>query len=372
MPRVPRNAALLVLAPLALIGSGCQTAQYRAASLPNDMRASAVKGARQIHLPNLASAGSRSSAISPGDLLDVRVMSGLEDSAPEPHVLQVSSRGEIDIPLVGPVRIAGLEAPDASRAISRAAIERGVYRNPNITLEVREQATHRITVLGAVEEPGVHELPVGASDVLSAIAAAGGLSPEAGTEVKVMRQSSAAFLAEADAEADEANAEANPIQTVAFQQPAGASPQPVMQRIDLAMALQGPAIRQQLGDRDVVMVTPRLKRVIHVSGLVHAPDQFELPDDQSVRVLDAIAMAGGQSSIAADKVYVIRQLEEGQAEPAVIQVSIADAKKNGAENLVLTNGDLVSVESTVATNALSIVESFFRISVGLSSTLFRF
>jgi len=349
---------------------GCQSTNFQAASLPAELRAPPIAGGSQIHLPNLAAAAARSSAISPGDLLDVRIASGLDDDAAKPNVSQVSTTGEIDLPLIGPVAIAGLDSPGASRAITQAAIQRGVYRRPNVTIEVRERATHEVTVIGAVSEPGVHKLPIGASDVLSAIAAAGGLTEEAGTEVQIMRQSPRTILA-ADSPATPEGGVQQVAYTAGFPQSVAAA-QPSMQRIDLAMATSRSVDEQQLGDRDVVMVSPRKKRVIHVSGLVQTPNQFELPVDQDIRVLDAIAMAGGRSSPVADKTYVIRQTAKGQEQPAVIEVSIAKAKKNGAENLILAPGDLVSVESTVSTTVVDVVESFFRVSLGLTSTAFRF
>ncbi|MEM9186054.1 MAG: SLBB domain-containing protein [Planctomycetota bacterium] len=383
----------LLAAALLQLAAGCQSARYSAASLPADLRAVAATGGNEIHLPNLAAAATKSTAISPGDLLDVRVVSGLEEKVPEPQVAQVSPRGDIDLPLIGPVMIAGLQPPDASRAITAAAIERGVYRRPHVTLEVRRQATYQVTVLGAVAEPGVHELPIGACNVLAAIAAAGGLTDEAGTTVEVMRQPGATRLA------------GQPVQQASFRQPASgqagptlktdgrataepgaaastaAKPvsavgagKPIVERIDLAQAssqaaASGPLGTRHLGDRDVVMVTPRKQRVVHVTGLVHKPDQFELPVDQDVHLLDALAMAGGRTSPLADKVFVVRQRADG-GQPAMIEASVAKAKRNGAENLILAPGDLVSVESTAATTAADIFQSFFRVSLGLTNTAF--
>jgi protein involved in polysaccharide export with SLBB domain len=90
-----------------------------------------------------------------------------------------------------------------------------------------------------------------------------------------------------------------------------------------------------------------------------------------VRVLDAIAMAGGVSSPVADKVYVIRHID-GELEPAVIQVSIAKAKRSGDENMLLTTGDLVSVESTIATQSLDTLSTFFRVGLSMGGSMFAF
>jgi len=136
------------------------------------------------------------------------------------------------------------------------------------------------------------------------------------------------------------------------------------------LAQTGPATHEnrRLDDRDVVMVLPEEKRVIHVTGLVRKPDQFAVPINEDVRVLDAIAMAGGTTSPVADKVFVIRQLAE-MPEPVVIKVSIADAKRDGNENLRLATGDLVSVESTASTLMLESVSKFFRMAIGVNGRL---
>jgi protein involved in polysaccharide export with SLBB domain len=139
----------------------------------------------------------------------------------------------------------------------------------------------------------------------------------------------------------------------------------------LAEVASGTNGNYELGDRDVVMVLPKEKQVIHVTGLVAKPNQFEIASDADVHVLDAIAMAGGTTLPIADKVYVIRHMSD-MPEPAVIEVSIAEAKRNGRENLRLTAGDLVSVESTMTTMAVDTVAKFVRFAVGVNGSLTAF
>jgi polysaccharide export outer membrane protein len=149
------------------------------------------------------------------------------------------------------------------------------------------------------------------------------------------------------------------------------SPLPQTMRIDLAQAEPMRSPNYGLGDRDVVMVLPDDKRLIHVTGLVQKPDQLELPRNKDVTLLDAIALAGGVKSPLADKVYVIRQLPD-MPQPAVIQVSLAKAKHDGNENLRLAPGDLVSVEQTIATTLFDTATSLFRVTAGLGGSLATF
>jgi polysaccharide export outer membrane protein len=119
------------------------------------------------------------------------------------------------------------------------------------------------------------------------------------------------------------------------------------------------------------MVLPQEKQFIHVTGLVRLPNQFELTRHQDVTVMDAIALAGGVSSPVADKVFVIRRLPD-MKEPAVIELSIREAKADGKENLRLAPGDLVSVERTVSTVVVDSAMSVFRVGLSVGGNLVAF
>jgi polysaccharide export outer membrane protein len=361
---------------------GCRASHYRAADLPNQLRVPQARRTNDINLTGMASQGASSSQIGPGDLVEVTIASGNQEEIPEPIQARVSQDGRIAMPLMGEVHVAGLEPFEAGQRITAAAVEREIYRQPSVVLRVAEQAVNRVTVLGAVKEPGVYELPRGASDLLSAVASAGGMTEEASTQVEVMRHELPSFLAAPNGKegnivlADYEEADSAPV-SLAAQSDSPVVGEPVLapairtERIDLAEANPRHRIDYSVSDRDVIMVRPQEKRVIHVAGLVNTPNQFELPPDQDVRVLDAVAMAGGLKSPVADKIYIIRQMEE-MSEPAVIEVSISRAKKNGNENLRLASGDLISVESTVMTNSVEALSTFFRVGLSLGGNVLAF
>jgi polysaccharide export outer membrane protein len=98
---------------------------------------------------------------------------------------------------------------------------------------------------------------------------------------------------------------------------------------------------------------------VAVLGLVTKPGTFEFPANRPLRVLDAVALAGGVSNAVADKVVVIRR-PAGKPEPVNIALTIQGAK-SGPENLELQPGDTVSVERTPATVVVDIVQTFFRV-----------
>jgi polysaccharide export outer membrane protein len=91
-------------------------------------------------------------------------------------------------------------------------------------------------------------------------------------------------------------------------------------------------------------------------GLVTKPGEFPFPPNQELRVLDALAIAGGCSSPVAEKVLVIRHLPNHK-EPVKIAVSI-QAAKSGQENITLAPDDTVMVEQTPETVVLDLLKTF--------------
>src|SRR5262249_29553585 len=88
-------------------------------------------------------------------------------------------------------------------------------------------------------------------------------------------------------------------------------------------------------------------------------DQFTLPVDQEIHMLDALAMAGGRTMEIADKVRVIRKVP-GREEPVVIEASVRDAKRDGRSNIRLAEGDIVTVEETPLTFTVGTLREFIR------------
>ena len=368
----PNLASGLALLTLALGAVGCQSSYLTPRDLPPDFLAPHGAGSQRIQLRGMNSYGGVSTAVGPSDLLDVSIVTGLASDETEPLQVRVGDDGSVDIPYVGSVVVSGLEPTAVADRIAAAAVERGIYLRPQVSVTVTEQATNRVTVLGAVAEPGVQEVPRNACDILTSIAAAGGFTEEAGTVVEILRHDSASLVNNSPtAPGGETD---SGVQQVAFNAPQLRGPQQnnvptsATERVDLSNLGSSSQVQYRLDDRDVVIVRPREERVIHISGLVRKPDQFELTEDHDLRVLDAIAMAGGVTTNVANKVIIIRQSPD-QTEPVVVQVSISKAKVDGTENLLLQSGDMISVEPTITTTVVETIKDVFRVSMGIGSNL---
>jgi polysaccharide export outer membrane protein len=118
-----------------------------------------------------------------GDKLDVRVFQ-VEDLSFE--ALVVDTSGNINLPLIGAVRGAGRTAAEMATDIAgRLAMQ--YLRNPQVTVTVKEAASQKITVDGAVTKPGVYEMR-GSTSLLQAVAMAEGPTRVADlTKVAVFR-----------------------------------------------------------------------------------------------------------------------------------------------------------------------------------------
>lgn len=348
-----------------LLLAGCRSgASFDSASLPNEFRVAQSSKSQSANLTRVATNGVDNALIGVGDVLGLTITTGYETNQVNTHVLRVSENGTVRVPLVGEVAVAGFQPDEAESRIAAASQERGVYVNPAVTLIVKRQHTIRVTVVGAVKEPGVYELPRSSSDLLGALATAGGRTEEAGPEIEILRKPRVGPGGPRFAP-PERNSGGETLTSYA----SGAAAQPVSMRVNLDLVSQGQAGEYDLGDGDVVMVFPEEKRVIHVMGLVNKPGQFEIPAGENVHLLDAIALAGGRTLQIADKVRVVRRVP-GRAEPLVIDASIKQAKVDGAANLRLGSGDLVSVEETPATMMVDIVKSFMRFGISASAPVF--
>jgi polysaccharide export outer membrane protein len=256
------------------------------------------------------------------------------------------------------MQLAGLEAAQAEREIAVQSIRRGVYRRPLVTVTMKEPRVNKVTVVGAVNEPGVYELPRGASTLLAAIVQAGGLSEKAGSNVEIVRQAG-------NLPSPHTAREAGTFRTVSH---TALTPTPQSIHVNLQSLAEEGGAGIPLAEGDVLEVETRDPQPVHVMGLVRKAGAFELPMYKEMRVLDALALAGERTVPWADKVVIVRHIPD-RPEPVVIAVSIREAMHNGEANIRLAPGDVVSVEQSVATRTYDVM-NFIRFGFGASGTLF--
>lgn len=171
-----RSFAIIVAILLALGVAACGGPQMDIAQM------TAAKPA-DLEFREMVAARAEEYRIGVGDKIDVRVFQ-VDDLSFEDLVVDTS--GNINLPLIGAVRGAGRTPGELSTDI---AVRLGAQylRNPQVTIAIKEAASQKITVDGAVTRPGVYEMR-GSTSLLQAVAMAEGPSRVADlTKVAVFR-----------------------------------------------------------------------------------------------------------------------------------------------------------------------------------------
>jgi polysaccharide export outer membrane protein len=111
--------------------------------------------------------------ISPNDLMEFDVF-GVPDMKRD---LRVNAAGEVSLPLIGQVPVAGLTTQAAARLIADRYQEK-YLQDPQVSIFVKEFTTRRVAIEGAVLRPGVYPM-TGQLTLLRALALSGGFAPYA-------------------------------------------------------------------------------------------------------------------------------------------------------------------------------------------------
>ena len=265
-------------------------------------------------LPQISSSASNSipgantSPLSPGDVIDYSVY-GVPEMTQR---ARLNSNGVAYLPLLDEVKLAGLTSEEAQKKLEDLLIAGGFLRNPHVSVIVSEYA-NGISLLGEVVKPGVYPVS-GARRLYDVLAAAGGLTNNAGSQINITHK-------------DQAD-----------------KPQVVTVTKDPSKSMES-NILVMPGDTIVVPKAP----VIYVVGEVMNPSGFLLDGTESLTVLKAIAMAHGTVHGAKlDGTKVIRKNDKGFVEIPVPLSKIMSAKANDVE---LRADDIVFVPSSAAKNA---------------------
>ncbi len=114
--------------------------------------------------------------IGPTDLLEVKVFKAPDLS----KTIPVAEDGTINMPLLGGVPAAGKSTAELEREIQKR-LDAGYMHSPQVNVIVKEFNSRRVTVEGAVKNPGV--FPLSGRDTLEqAIAKAGGVDRETASD----------------------------------------------------------------------------------------------------------------------------------------------------------------------------------------------
>jgi polysaccharide biosynthesis/export protein len=258
---------------------------------------------------SISSPGSaRNMVIGEGDLLEVSVY-----GAPDyDRVVRVSGTGDVALPLIGSLHVAGLSIPEAETLLEQRLQNGEYFNDPHVSVFEKEYATQGVSILGEVQKPGVYPI-MGSRRLFDAISIAGGTTLKAGKTVTIMHRT-------------------NPKE-----------PETVPLGNGSSSAMQN---NVQVFPGDTILVSKA--GIVYVVGDVHLPGGFTMENGE-LTVLQALAMAQGANPTASlDSAKLIRRTPQGQQEQPLALKKILTAK---APDLKLQPEDIVFVPNSVGKSA---------------------
>lgn len=273
--------------------------------------------------------------IGAGDLLEINVL-----EAPELNrQLRVSAGGEISVPPVGTVKSAGL-SPQQLEVVLQELFRRSVLNDPHVTVFVREMQSHPVSVTGAVKKPGVFQIS-GPKGLLEMLSMAEGLADDAGTTVTVIR---GANFQGSNELSTEKTGTAPAAKTVS-------SPNPPTVEVDIKDLLNSRDPRSNVLVQPGDAVTVSRAGIVYVLGAVKKPGGFLLRNNESISVLQALALAEGLGPAPAKGQTRIVRTDESSGQHTEIPLDLGKLMQGKTPDPVLRSKDVVFVPTSGSKSA---------------------
>lgn len=278
-----------------------------------------------------------------GDQISLHVMD-LDDVSDKP--VRIDPSGNIDLPLIGRVAVAGLTVEQFREELSKKLAK--YIDAPQIAISVLEYHSQPVSILGAVNTPGIQQLQ-GPKRLLDLISTAGGLKPEAGSKLTITRQVKWGAIPVAESHTDSSG-----------QFFIGEIP------IDELTTTQNPALNIYMRPNDTVTV-PKAD-IVYVMGQVKRAGGFPITSHQSMSLLKAIAMAEGLDHDAApNKARIMRASNKGPDSITDTPVDLKLILAGKAPDVQLHADDVLFVpDSTARSTTRRFAEAAIQVATGLA------
>lgn len=290
--------------------------------------------------------------IGPDDLLNITVF-----EAPEMNTaLRVSASGDISFPLLGDVHAAGL-TPSELQSVLQGLLRRTYMKDPHVGVFIQELQSHSVSVVGAVKMPGVFQIR-GPKTLLEILSMAQGLADDAGDTVSIVH------------EGEESKPDRSAHQDLKFGGTNG-----IPQRNALLVKTDGTEfadsdritkveninLKRLLDSNDSpmnVLVHPgdvvKVSRagIVYVVGEVNKPGGFVLQNNESISILQALALAQGTTHTSAIGRTRIIRTDAATGKRMEINVNLGKIFSGKRPDVMLEPKDVVFVPNSSAKSVL--------------------
>ena len=230
--------------------------------------------------------------------------------------LQVDDDGDVVVPLIGAVHVAGDTLREAEKSIANELVAKEMINFPNIHLKITAFAASTITVSGEVQSPGKLQL-LAPRSLLAVLADAGGETAAAGGHIEIHHK--------------QAGATEQIVQV--FYTPGKNSTE-----AENAIVLPG----------DTVYI-PRAG-VIYVLGAVNRPGGYLMVNGGTLNLPQAVALAMGVSPVGSSRSVIVVRKQDGQV--GEYHFRLDEMQRGKAETFALADGDMVYVPTSKVKSAL--------------------
>jgi polysaccharide export outer membrane protein len=260
--------------------------------------------------------------LGPGDQIRIWAL-GAEEISGDPR--RIDPTGNLDLPLVGRMRASGLSV-DELRAELVNKLKADI-REPIVSVEILEYGSQPVSIIGAVGEPGIHQLQ-GRRTLAEVLSLAGGTRPDAGSRIKVTRQLEWGAIPVEGSQLD----------------PSGKFYVAEVNLKDFLSASK-PENNIQIFPHDVITVPQ--SELVYVVGAVNRAGGFPLNERESVTALQAVAIAEGLGPLnAAQDAKILRAMPSGERRE--IEVDLKKILAGKTTDVALQPNDILFVPNSTS------------------------
>jgi polysaccharide export outer membrane protein len=287
--------------------------------------------------PQSSGASYKDYQVGPEDLLEI----GIYGQEKLNRILRVSGQGDITMPLVGAVKVAGLTPQKIEKRLGDLYNAQYLV-NPQVTVVVKEFRYQRVSVTGAVAKPGIYEL-IGPRTLLEVLSLAGGLASQtssipAGDVITVIRHPNAPEPA-GTGKAGTSKTSTPLAETIV---------------IDIRRLVSGrsPDLNILVANGDVVDVP--FADTAYVMGAVKHPRSIAVKENLTVS--QAVALAGGLDPLLASSSITIMRFDK-QGSPISIKTNLNSIIARNDVDIPIKGSDVVMVNESAVKKALYLFKS---------------
>ena len=279
--------------------------------------------------------------LGPDDQIVIHAV-GAEEISEKPFL--IDSSGTVMLPMIGQVKAAGLTVVELEAALTGRLKE--FFWNPQVSVTISEYHSQPVSVIGALNTPGVQQLR-GRKTLIEVLSMAGGLRPDAGSRVTIQRLLTNGSIPLPAAKPD----------------PTGKFS---VAEVNLRSVMDNthPEENILIKPNDVISV-PRAD-LIYVVGDVRKSGGFPLNEHETISVLQALSLSEGMNSTAAPSTArILRQQKsvEGRTE---IPVDLKQILTGKTPDLALQAGDILFIPSSTGKKAaVRALEAAIQLGTGL-------